>query len=119
MALTLGAITKVAVAATAAAGALPGTSGKYLFTCNTDCYLRFDGDTATVSAYDIFMPKGLAVIIQPKTSLDSSVIRASADGVLSIREDKLIGSAALLLGMTEPGYNGIKAKHVSVGQVSQ
>jgi len=42
-----------------------------------------------------------------------------ADGVLSIREDKLIGSAALLLGMTEPGYNGIKAKHVSVGQVSQ
>ena len=86
MALTLGAFTKVAVAATAASGTLPGTSGKFLLTCNTDCYVRFDGDTATAAAYDIFMPKGLAIIVRPKTGLALSVIRASADGVLSIQE---------------------------------
>jgi DnaJ like chaperone protein len=42
-----------------------------------------------------------------------------ADGVLSIREDELIRSAALVLGMTEPAYQGIKAKHVRVGQLAQ
>ena len=86
MALTLGDITKVAVAEAAASGSLPGTSGKFLLTCNTDCYVRFDGDTATVAAYDLFMPKGLAVIVCPKTSAALSVIRASADGILSIQE---------------------------------
>lgn len=86
MALTLGAFLKVAVAASAAGGALPGTSGKFLFTTNTDCYVRFDGDTATASAYDVFLPKGAAVIIQPKTGLNVSVIREAVDGVLSIQE---------------------------------
>jgi DnaJ like chaperone protein len=42
-----------------------------------------------------------------------------ADGVLSIREDELIRSAALILGMTAPAYEGIKAKHVRVGQLLQ
>ncbi len=37
---------------------------------------------------------------------------SAADGVLSSREDELIGSAALVLGLTEPAYEGIKAKHV-------
>ena len=35
-----------------------------------------------------------------------------ADGVLSMREDKLIRSAALLLELTEPHYERIKAKYV-------
>ena len=86
MALTIGDITKIAVAASAASGNLPGTSGKFLFTCNTDCYVRFDGDTATASAYDVFMPKGAALVLQPKSSAAISVIRATVDGVLSIQE---------------------------------
>jgi len=35
-----------------------------------------------------------------------------ADGVLSSREDALIRSAALVLGLTGPAYEGIKAKRV-------
>ena len=42
-----------------------------------------------------------------------------ADGIVSAREDELMRSAALALGMTEPGYEGIKAKHVRVGQLPQ
>ncbi len=37
---------------------------------------------------------------------------SAADGVLSSREDALIRSAALVLGLTVPAYEGIKAKHV-------
>lgn len=86
MAIQIGAITKIAVAVGAAAGAVPGTSGKVLFTCNTDCYVRFDGDTATAAAYDLFMPAGSAFIVRPKTGGAVSVIRDSADGVLSMQE---------------------------------
>lgn len=86
MALTIGAITKIAVAASAASGALPGTASKFLFTCNTDCYVRFDGDTASVTVYDVFLPKGAALVLNPKSSSDVSVIRNAVDGVLSIQE---------------------------------
>ena len=86
MAIQIGAITKIAVATAAASGALPGTSGKLLLTCNTDCYVRFDGDTATSAAYDIFMPAGSAFVIRPRSGAAVSVIRDSADGVLSLHE---------------------------------
>ena len=86
MSLTIGAITKIAVATAAASGAVPGTSGQLLLTCNTDCYVRFDGDTATASVFDLFMPSGSAFIVCPRSSADISVIRASADGVLAIQE---------------------------------
>ena len=86
MALTFGDIKKIAVAASAASGDLPGTSGKFLFSTNTDCYVRFDGDTASVSAYDVFLPKGAVIVISPKSSAAVSVIRNTADGVLSISE---------------------------------
>ena len=42
-----------------------------------------------------------------------------ADGVLSTREDKLIRSAALLLGLTEPGYEGIRANYVRAEHLPQ
>ena len=86
MAITIGRFTKILVASSAASGSLPGTSGKFLFTTNTDCYVRFDGDTATSSAYDIFMPKGAALVLRPRSSAAVSVIRATGDGVLSIHE---------------------------------
>jgi DnaJ like chaperone protein len=40
-----------------------------------------------------------------------------ADGVVSSREDELMRSAARVFGMTALGYEGIKAKHVRVGQL--
>ncbi len=86
MPLNIGAITKITVTGTAAAGALPGNSGVYLITTNTDCYVRFDGDTATASAYDIFMPKGSAFVVQPVTKGDFSFIREAVSGVASISE---------------------------------
>lgn len=43
---------------------------------------------------------------------------SAADGVLSRREDDLIRSAALLLGLSEPAYEGIKAKHVRAEQLA-
>ena len=36
-----------------------------------------------------------------------------ADGVLSLEEDKMIRSAALLLELSEPGYERLKAKYVT------
>ena len=86
MALTIGAITKITVTGTAASGALPGSSGKYLITGNTDMYVRFDGDVATVSAYDLFVPKGGAFIVQPVTKGNFSFIREAVSGVASISE---------------------------------
>ena len=86
MAIVIGAITKIAVAASAASGNVPGTSGKFLLTTNTDCYVRFDGDVATSSAYDVFLPKGAAIVLRPKTGAAISVIRVAVDGILSIHE---------------------------------
>lgn len=37
---------------------------------------------------------------------------SAADGTLSPEEDRLIRSAALLIGLTEPGYLRIREKHV-------
>lgn len=86
MAIVIGAITKIAVASSAASGGTPGSSGKFLFTTNTDCYVRFDGATASSSAYDVFLPKGAAIVLRPKTGAAISVIRVAVDGVLSIHE---------------------------------
>lgn len=87
MALLLGSKTKVSVTSTTATGAIPGTSGKLLLTCNTDMYLRFDaaGD-ASSSNFDLFMPKGLAIIVRPRTSHALEAISAGTDGVLVIQE---------------------------------
>jgi hypothetical protein len=85
MFIKLGEKTKIAVAGTAAAGAAPGTGGKYLLSTNTDCYIRLDAGTASASNFDLFLPAGGMVLIDKGPS-SFNAIRDSADGVLVIHE---------------------------------
>ncbi len=77
---------KIAVA-TSAASVVPTKtgSGRYLLTTNTDVYIKFGGTTASVTVFDLFLPAGAAIIVQPPSGLISA-IRDSADGVLGITE---------------------------------
>ncbi len=86
MFLTFGAKTKGAVATGAATVALPGNSGRYLITSNTDCFLRFGGLVASSTNFDLFLPAGGMVLVHPPSSQDASVIRDTADGTLVIHE---------------------------------
>jgi hypothetical protein len=85
MFIKLGAKTKIAVSSTAAAGAAPGTGGRYLLSTNTDCYVRLDAGTATSANFDLFLPAGGMVLIEKGPS-SFNAIRDSADGVLVIHE---------------------------------
>ena len=86
MSLSLGANTLVLVVTAAVTGALPGPAGKYLLTTNTDCFVRFDGDVASKTVFDLFMPAGAAIVVSPGSGLNLSVIRDIADGTLVIQE---------------------------------
>lgn len=85
MFLKLGQKTRIAVGASAAAGAAPGTGGRYLLATNTDCYIRLDGGTASSANFDLFLPAGGMVLIDKGPS-SFNAIRDSADGVLVIHE---------------------------------
>jgi hypothetical protein len=61
-------------------------SGRYLVTSDCDVYLKFGGVTATVSVFDIYLPKGSALVIIPPVGGNWSCIVAATVGVLAVQE---------------------------------
>lgn len=77
---------KILVAVAAASGTPSRTAtGRYLLSCNTDCFVRFAGSVATATAFDLFLPAGSALIVYVPSG-DVSVIRDTTDGILAITE---------------------------------
>ncbi len=77
---------KILVAVAAASGTPSRTAtGRYLLSCNTDCFIRFAGLVASVTAFDLFLPAGGALIVYIPSG-NVSVIRDTVDGTLAITE---------------------------------
>ena len=87
----LGNNVRITVAVGSANVALPNSARNfvYLLTTDTDCYVIWGNgsQTATSTAYDLFKPAGMAVVVRIDKGDDNmAAIRDTADGVLSIHE---------------------------------
>lgn len=80
--ITFGNNEKILVTDTAASAAMPGS--RLLITTNVDCYVRFGGLIATATDFDVFMPAGGMIPVNPTPGGTISVIRDSTNGVLCI-----------------------------------
>lgn len=85
--LSLGAIQKVVVVTASTDESLPAGDSTFLLTCNVDMYVKWGigAQTATTTtAYNLFMPAGLALIVDVGPADTIAGIRDTEDGVLSV-----------------------------------
>ena len=87
MSISIQAVGQKITVAVAAASVTPTktASGRYLFTTSTNVYIKFGGTTASATVFDIFLPAGGSLLLQPPSGLISA-IRESADGILGVTE---------------------------------